>query len=61
MIEVNILNIIVFKVDFNVSVVYINLWKNFLIIYKKNLYKFFYNLKIYFLCFVLKYFFMVFF
>lgn len=36
MIEVNILNIIVFKVDFNVSVVYINLWKNFLIIYKKK-------------------------
>lgn len=38
MIEVNILNIIVFKVDFNVSVVYINLWKNFLIIYKKKIY-----------------------
>lgn len=36
MIEVNILNIIVFKLDFNVvSVVYMNLWKNFLIIYKK--------------------------
>lgn len=37
MIEVNILNTTVFKVDFNASAAHINLWKNFSTIYKKKL------------------------
>lgn len=55
MIEVNILNTTVFKVDFNASAAHINLWKNFSTIYKKNLHKFLHNSKTYPLCSVLKY------